>query len=117
MAAAATAFMPYSIPDTRADARDAKHPIWTVAWRSVLKSQHGFRRAPACGEGGSLHLPPAPAGDDPRFKAVLERVAAMARWTSPLPPREGRGISIVESFGSIVDQVAHVAVTPTGSCA
>ena len=33
-------------------------------------------------------------GDEPRFTGgVLERVAAMAGWTSPLPPREGRGIS------------------------
>jgi isoquinoline 1-oxidoreductase beta subunit len=38
----------------------------------------------------------------------------MSGLSSPLPPREGRGISIVESFGSIVGQVAHVAVSPEG---
>ena len=39
----------------------------------------------------------------------------MADWTSPLPPREGRGIAMVESFGSIVGEVAHVAVSPEGA--
>ena len=53
--------------------------------------------------------------DQPRFKAVLERVAAMADWGQPLPPREGRGIAIAESFGSIVGEVAHVAVAPDGT--
>jgi isoquinoline 1-oxidoreductase beta subunit len=35
-------FMPYSIPDQDADARDAEHPVRTGPWRSVLNSQHGF---------------------------------------------------------------------------
>ena len=52
--------------------------------------------------------------EHPRFRAALDRVAAMADWGSPLPEREGRGIAIVESFGSIVAQVAQVAVSPEG---
>ena len=39
----------------------------------------------------------------------------MSDWDSPLPEREGRGIAVVESFGSIVAQVAHVAVSPEGT--
>ena len=35
----------------------------------------------------------------------------MADWGGPLPEGEGRGIAIVEIVGSIVAQVAHVAVT------
>jgi isoquinoline 1-oxidoreductase subunit beta len=113
-------FMPYSIADKRADAKDAKHPIRTGAWRSVLNSQHGFFKEAFIDE--LAHAAKADPytfrlnllGEEPRFKAVLERVAAMAGWKSPLPPREGRGISIVESFGSIVGQVAHVAVSPEG---
>ncbi len=49
--------------------------------------------------------------DRPRFRAALDRVAAMADWGGPLPEGEGRGIAIVEIVGSIVAQVAHVAVT------
>jgi isoquinoline 1-oxidoreductase beta subunit len=113
-------FMPYSIADKRADARDAKHPIRTGAWRSVLNSQHGFFKEAFIDE--LAHAAKADPytfrlnllDEEPRFKAVLERVAAMADWKSPLPPREGRGISIVESFGSIVGQIAHVAVSPEG---
>lgn len=39
----------------------------------------------------------------------------MSDWDSPLPEGEGRGIAVVESFGSIVAQVAHVAVSPEGT--
>ena len=35
----------------------------------------------------------------------------MADWGDPLLEGEGRGIAIVESFGTIVAQVAHVAVS------
>ena len=114
-------FMPYTIADKRADAKDAKHPIRTGAWRSVLNSQHGFFKEAFIDELAyaakadpytfRLNL----LSEEPRFRAVLERVAAMADWKSPLPPREGRGISLVESFGSIVGQVAHVSVSPDGA--
>ena len=50
--------------------------------------------------------------DHPRFRAVLDRVAEMADWGSSLPAGEGRGIA--ESFGTIVGQVAGVAVSPQG---
>ena len=39
----------------------------------------------------------------------------MAGWGSALPPGEGRGIAITESFGTIVGEVAHVAVAPDGA--
>ena len=38
----------------------------------------------------------------------------MAGWGAPLPEGEGRGIAIAESFGTIVAEVAHVAVSPEG---
>lgn len=113
-------FMPYAIPDKAAVARDAKHHVRTGPWRSVLNSQHGFFKEAFIDELAHAakkdpfefrrHL----MTDHPRFKTVLERVAAMANWGSPLPPREGRGIAITESFGSIVGEVAHVVVSPDG---
>ena len=113
-------FMPYAIPDQRFDGRNAAHHVREGAWRSVLNSQHGFFKESFIDE--MAHA----AGRDPyefrrdlmtghpRFRAALERVATMAGWGGPLPEGEGRGIAIAESFGSIVAQVAHVAVSRQG---
>ncbi len=113
-------FMPYAIADRRDDARDAAHHIRTGEWRSVLNSQHGFFKesfidelAHAAGK-DPYRFRRDLMGDHPRHRAVLDRAAAMADWDSPLPAGEGRGIAICESFGSIVAQVAHVAVSPAG---
>ena len=113
-------FMPYAIPDQRFDARNAAHHIREGAWRSVLNSQHGFFKesfidemAHAAGR-DPYEFRRGLMGEHPRFRTVLERVAGMAGWDSALPEGEGRGIAIAESFGSIVAQVAHVAVSPQG---
>ena len=114
-------FMPYAIEDLQHSARDAAHPIRTGPWRSVLNSQHGFFKESFIDE--MAHAAKKDPfefrrdlmTDQPRFKAVLERVAQMAGWGRRLPPREGRGIAIAESFGSIVGEVAHVAVAPDGT--
>ena len=113
-------FMPYAIAAKEAGARDAEHPIRTGPWRSVLNSQHGFFKesfidelAHAAGKDPyrfRLDL----LTDQPRFHAVLERAATMSGWGSPLPAGEGRGIAITECFGSIVAEVAHVAVSTDG---
>lgn len=113
-------FMPYTIADQKYSARDAKHPVRTGPWRSVLNSQHGFFKESFADELAHAAKKDPFAfrrdlmGEQPRFKAVLERVAAMSGWGTPLPSREGRGIAICESFGSIVAEVAHVAVSPEG---
>ena len=113
-------FMPYAIADRRDDARDASHHVRTGEWRSVLNSQHGFFKesfidelAHAAGK-DPYRFRRDLLGDQPRFRAALDRAAAMSDWDSPLPAGEGRGIAICESFGSIVAQVAHVAVSPAG---
>ena len=113
-------FMPYTIAEKKADGRTAEHPIRLGQWRSVMNSQHGFFKesfidemAHAAGRDPyafRLDL----LAEQPRFRAVLEKVAAMAEWDRPLPAGEGRGIAICESFGSIVGEVAHVAVSPAG---
>ena len=114
-------YMPYSIAETRAEGRDAAHPIRLGAWRSVLNSQHGFFKesfvdelAHAAGK-DPYRFRRDLLSDQPRFRDALDRAAAMSDWDSPLPEGEGRGIAVVESFGSIVAQVAHVAVSPEGT--
>jgi isoquinoline 1-oxidoreductase beta subunit len=109
--------MPYAIGDKDAAARDAAHPIRLGQWRSVLNSQHGFFKesfidemAHAAGKDPFLFRRDL-LGGQPRFRAVLEKVAEMSAWGAPLPAGEGRGIALTECFGTIVGEVAHVAVT------
>src|SRR5471032_2315207 len=112
--------MPYAIAAKNATEKKAPHPIRLGQWRSVLNSQQGFFKesfidemANAAGKdpfefwGGLL-------GDQPRFKAALEKAAAMSNWGTPRLPGEGRGIAICESFGTIAAEVVHVAVSSEG---
>ncbi|MCC7181896.1 MAG: xanthine dehydrogenase family protein molybdopterin-binding subunit [Acidobacteria bacterium] len=113
-------FMPYVIPEKKAEGREAPHHVRTGAWRSVLNSQHGFFKesfidelAHAAGKDPFAFRRDL-MGEHPRFRAVLERAAAMASWGRALPKGEGLGIAIAECFGSIVAEVAHAALSPEG---
>jgi len=113
-------FMPYGIAEKNAKEKKAEHPIRLGQWRSVLNSQHGFFKesfidemAHAAGK-DPFEFRRGLLGDQPRFKAALEKAAAMSNWGSSLPQGEGRGIAICESFGTIAAEVAHVAVSPEG---
>ena len=112
--------LPYAIPDKDLSGRTSPNPIRPGAWRSVANSQHGFFKesfidemAHASGK-DPYQFRRGLLGDAPRFRAALEKVAEMSSWGGPLPEGEGRGIAITQSFGSIVAQVAHVAVAPDG---
>jgi len=85
-------------------------------WRSVDHSQHGFFTESFIDELAYE------AGTDPyeyrrnllshrpRHLRVLDEVAEKANWSSPLGKNRGRGISLQESFGSIVGEVVEVTV-------
>jgi isoquinoline 1-oxidoreductase beta subunit len=85
-------------------------------WRSVDHSQHGFFTESFIDELAYE------AGTDPyeyrrnllahrpRHLKVLDEVAAKANWSRPLGKNQGRGISLQESFGSIVGEVVEVTV-------
>lgn len=114
-------FMPYDIADMDADEKKAPHHVRNGQWRSVLNSQHGFFKesfidelAHAAGA-DPFEFRRALLGKAPRFKAALEKAADLAGWGGPLPQGEGRGIAICESFGTIVAEVAHVAVGADGA--
>ncbi len=90
-------------------------------WRSVNATQIGFytesfmdELAAAAGEEPyrfrRKHLAP-----DSRHIKVLDEVAKRSNWDSPLPDGVGRGIAIVESFGTIVAEVIEASVNPDGS--
>ncbi len=86
------------------------------AWRSVDHSQHGFftesffdEVAVAAGEDPYAYRA-ARLADHPRQLAVLRKAAEAADWGTPLGEGRGRGISLQESFGTIVAQVVEVTI-------
>jgi isoquinoline 1-oxidoreductase subunit beta len=90
-------------------------------WRSVNSTQHGFYNetfidelAVAAGadpyDFRRKHLKPGS-----RHLAVLDAVATRSGWGTPLPKGVGRGIAIVESFGSIVAHVIEASVKDDGT--
>ena len=48
--------------------------------------------------------------DMPRHAAVLKLAAEKAGWGKPLPAGRARGVALLESFGSIVAEVAEVSL-------
>ena len=95
-------------------------PVPVGPWRSVESSWHGYFVESFIDE--LAHL----AHQDPfdyrrallkgkrRHLATLELAAEKAGWDMPLLPGRGRGIAMVECFGTIVAQVAEVEVTDDG---
>jgi isoquinoline 1-oxidoreductase subunit beta len=119
--AAAEGTVPYTIPEF-----EARHHAYisnqvNAFWRSVNASQHGFFNESFVDE--LAHL----AGEDPyqfrrkhlpagsRHLAVLDTVAKRAGWGSPLPKGVGRGIAMVESFGTIVAEVIEATSKEDGT--
>ena len=108
--------LPYTIANQRIDAVPAPTHVRYGAWRSVAHSQHGFftesfidelaaaaKKDPL--EFRRMHLP---AGS--RHRRVLDEVARRAGWGTSLPAGHGRGIALVESFGSVVAEVIEVSM-------
>lgn len=89
-------------------------------WRSVNSTQQGFYNesfmdelAQAAGEDPyqfrRKHLP-----NGSRHQYVLDTVAKRSGWGTPLAEGHGRGISIVESFGTIVAEVVEASMGENG---
>jgi isoquinoline 1-oxidoreductase beta subunit len=111
---------PYDVPSL--ERRHAKHTthILTGSWRSVEATQHGFYNESFMDE--LAHV----AGADPiefrkrhlkpgsRAIAVLDAVAEASGWGSPLPQGTGRGVAVVECFGTVCAHVVHASVGKDG---
>ena len=93
----------------------------TGPWRSVEATWHGFfvesfidelaheaKRDP-------LEYRLALLKDKPRHVATLQMAGEKAGWGTALPPGCGRGIAMVECFGTIVAHVAEVEVAKDGA--
>jgi isoquinoline 1-oxidoreductase beta subunit len=108
--------VPYSLPAVRVDYTMSNTPVPLWWWRSVGNSQNGFIRehfadevARAAGE-DPLQFRLDRLGRFPGHRRVLERAAQAAGWDDPLGEGRGRGIAVVECFGSTVAEVAEVTV-------
>jgi isoquinoline 1-oxidoreductase subunit beta len=119
----------YDIPNQDIRSVPMQSHVPEGPWRSVAFSQHGFfveafadELAHAAGA-DPLEFRLTHLGARPRHRAVLERVAAMSGWRgSPRSSvdavaglRRGRGVAIVDSFGSVVAVVCEVAVANDGA--
>lgn len=108
--------IPYAIPAQNIGYVSSPVHVPFGAWRSVDHSQHGFftesfidEVAFAAGK-DSFEFRADLLKDSPRHLAVLKKAAEEAQWSRPLVEGRGRGISLQESFGSLVAQVVEVTV-------
>lgn len=104
----------YTVPDAFVHYVESNHHVRFGPWRSVDHTQHGFyieslvdELAHEAGKDGYEYRR-AMLADKPRHLAVLDAVAKAADWSKGLPAGHGRGISIVESFGTVCAQVVEV---------
>jgi len=111
------ASLPYDIPNIRVEYTETDPGIPYGFWRSVGASVNGFvvegfvdEMAAAAGE-DPFEFRRARLSKHPRHKAVLELVAEKSGWGRPLTAGRFRGIALMESFDTIVGQVAEVSVT------
>ncbi|WP_231714879.1 xanthine dehydrogenase family protein molybdopterin-binding subunit [Enhydrobacter aerosaccus] len=107
---------PYDFPFYRLEAVVTQGPVPVGFWRSVGHSHSTFFDESFIDEvAHALKKDPLAfrrelLAGKPRHLKVLETVAREAKWGTPLPAGSGRGIALRASFGSIVAQVAEVAV-------
>ncbi|MEM9549977.1 MAG: molybdopterin cofactor-binding domain-containing protein [Pseudomonadota bacterium] len=106
----------YDVPNRDIARVICPSPLSVGPWRSVDFTQMGFFNETFMDD-----LAQAADADplqfrldhssNPRIRAVLERLRAESDWTLELPPGRSRGVAMVESFGSVVGQVAEISVT------
>ncbi len=90
-------------------------------WRSVGSSQNAFAvesfidELAHAAKRDPLEYRRSLLQDRPDFLAVLDALADRGDWGKPLPKGVGRGVAIHEAFGTIVGEIAEVAVKDGGA--
>ncbi len=113
--------LPYDIPNVRMEYIEHDPGIPFGFWRSVGASFQGFAIEAFIDELATT------AGKDPyqfrrgqlakhpRHLAALDLAAEKAGWSKPVAAGRGRGIAVMECFGSILSQVTEVSVNAQGN--
>jgi len=113
--------MPYAIPHRRIEAIVKDSPVPVGFWRSVGHSYTAFTKEcfldelAAAAAKDPLEYRRALLANDPRSRAVLDLAADKAGWGRPMGRRQGRGLALHASFGSIIAEVAEVEVANDGA--
>ncbi len=109
------ATLPYEMKNAYVGFGQVDLPIEVGYWRSVGSSQNAFftecfmdECAHSVGQ-DPYQFRKSKLKGHPRFTAVLDKVAEMSNWSTPLPEGKYRGIALHESFGSIVGEVAEIS--------
>ncbi|WP_373375955.1 molybdopterin cofactor-binding domain-containing protein [Cupriavidus nantongensis] len=109
------ATMPYAVPARRVDVTSTEVGVPVTFWRSVGMNHSGYAVECFMDEVAAL------AGKDPlqfrldllsahpRHAGALRLAAGKAGWGQPLPPGRARGLSVTETFGTVVVQIAEVS--------
>lgn len=108
--------IPYGIANQYIHYTDSATHVPFGPWRSVDHSQHGFftesfvDELAHAADKDPYEFRRALLADAPRHRNVLDTAARKAGWGGELAAGQGRGISLQESFGTIVAQVVDVTV-------
>jgi isoquinoline 1-oxidoreductase beta subunit len=111
---------PYTLADYRVVAHPAEIGIPVGAWRSVGNSFNGFfhesflDEVAVAGKVDAVAMRRQLMVAFPAAIAVVDKVAAMAKWGEALPAGKAKGFAFTLSFGSWVGEIVQVADTPSG---
>lgn len=106
----------YAVPNRRVRHVLAEEPIPVTFWRSVGYSQNSFFAEAFIDECAEAANKDPYAfryellSHTPRHQNVLKTVATKANWDKAVPDGIGRGIALVEAYGSVVAQIAEVEI-------
>lgn len=111
---------PYAIDNFRSEIVNAKVGVPVLWWRSVGHTHTAYvmetmidEVARASGR-DAVDLRRELLKDHPRHLAVLNLAAEKAGWGTELPEGKARGIAVHESFGTVVAEVAEIALNAQG---
>lgn len=113
--------LPYEVPNFKCDLHQVDVGVPVLWWRSVGHTHTGYaveafvdELLQAAGQDpveGRLAL----MGKSPRHAGVLKAVAELADWKgAKVEDGRGRGVAVVESFGTYVAQVVELSQTEEG---
>ncbi len=113
--------LPYAIANQTVGLTTTEVGVPVLWWRSVGSTHTAFAAEVFLDEVAEA------TGRDPiefrlsmlepqsRHAVVLKLAAEKAEWTKPLPAGRFRGVSVAESFGTVVAQIAEVSANGSGN--